>query len=263
MGKRIYFIIAVAILILFPSSIYALSSSGCTITDRNGNQITAININETIEYAVVTRNSPPAERVELVVGNKTLGKKVIQKDLGTIQPGSIIKEQFIITLPGQYYIDLSPTNLSCFKEVKVIDPNPPPPAQQSQTNSLTQSSTTTNKSQTPTNQPPKSLNEALKTILGSSPVKADTGITNLGTLVSRALNAVFMLAGLLLFVFLLIGVMQYIFAGGEKEKLGKARTRITQALIGFVIIILSFMISSFVQEVLAPKFPPVTKVTPP
>src|SRR5258708_76455 len=55
---------------------------------------------------------------------------------------------------------------------------------------------------------------------------------SLAVVLSAILSLVFSIAGILLFVFLLWGVVQYILAGGQKERMAKARARITYALIG-------------------------------
>jgi hypothetical protein len=54
--------------------------------------------------------------------------------------------------------------------------------------------------------------------------------------VRTAINLLLGFAGVLAFLFLLWGGVQWITAGGDKDALEKARTRITQALIGLSIV---------------------------
>lgn len=75
---------------------------------------------------------------------------------------------------------------------------------------------------------------------------------SLGQLVSLGLEVAFYLSGFLLFIWMTIGAIQYILAEGEKEKLAKARARITYAFIGFIVVMLAFLISQYIEDVLKP-----------
>lgn len=81
----------------------------------------------------------------------------------------------------------------------------------------------------------------------------DPRFTDLGSLVSGLLSIFFYIAGFVLISWLSWGVFQYILAGGNKEALTKARARITYALVGFLILILSFAISEYTQGILKPN----------
>lgn len=67
-------------------------------------------------------------------------------------------------------------------------------------------------------------------ILGSDPNTA------LGALFKTGINIFVIVAGITLIVYLLWGAYDWIISGGEKERLAKARSRITNALIGMVLI---------------------------
>lgn len=73
--------------------------------------------------------------------------------------------------------------------------------------------------------------------------------TNLAGLVSSALSVALSIVSVLMFVWLAWGIFQYIFAGGNKEALKKAQGRITWALVGFVITIMAYAISGFIQDI--------------
>ncbi len=75
----------------------------------------------------------------------------------------------------------------------------------------------------------------------------------LGDILSSGLNVAFTVAGFLMFIWMAVGIFQYIFAGGNKEKLAKARSRISWAIIGFIFVILSFTLSKYLQEVVTPN----------
>jgi hypothetical protein len=61
-------------------------------------------------------------------------------------------------------------------------------------------------------------------------------ITDLGLLVSRAIGVALLIAGILVFVYLVWGGIQWITSGGDKAKTEEARARISAALIGLAIV---------------------------
>src|SRR4051812_31209974 len=76
---------------------------------------------------------------------------------------------------------------------------------------------------------------------------------NLGDLLSGLFEIAILLAGFLAFIWFIWGAFQYIFAGGNKEDLGKARGRMTWAIVGLIMTILAFLIAQFVGQILQPK----------
>ncbi|MDD2822581.1 MAG: pilin [Candidatus Daviesbacteria bacterium] len=83
----------------------------------------------------------------------------------------------------------------------------------------------------------------------------------IGGFLTPLLDVVFLIASVLMFVWMVWGIMQYIFAGGEKEKLAKARSRITWAIVGFCIVLLSFTISQYAKEIFPPNSDPNSEQT--
>lgn len=79
--------------------------------------------------------------------------------------------------------------------------------------------------------------------LGISPTLA------VGTLIANALTIIFVVAALLVLAFLIMGAFQWITSGGDKDAVGKARSRITHALIGLAILALAFLITRVVGQV--------------
>ncbi len=57
-----------------------------------------------------------------------------------------------------------------------------------------------------------------------------------------------LIGGSLMFVWAIWGVFDYIKAEGNKEALAKARKKIQWAVVGFIILILSFFISDYLQS---------------
>ncbi len=72
-------------------------------------------------------------------------------------------------------------------------------------------------------------------------------VTDVGTIISGAIGAAFILAGLLVFAYMVWGGLQWITAGGDKASLESARGRITNAIIGMVIIAIAFAVVMLLQ----------------
>jgi len=65
-------------------------------------------------------------------------------------------------------------------------------------------------------------------------------------LVSFAINAVFVIAILLALIYLIWGGINWIMSGGDKEKVGAARSKIIAAIVGLILVILAYVILNFV-----------------
>lgn len=65
-------------------------------------------------------------------------------------------------------------------------------------------------------------------------------ITDLGKLISTGISVAIILAGILVFVFLVWGGLEWIMSGGDKGKVEAARNRIVNALVGLAIIAASW-----------------------
>lgn len=74
-------------------------------------------------------------------------------------------------------------------------------------------------------------------------------ITDIGTLISGAIGAAFVIAGLLVFAYLVWGGIQWITAGGDKANLESARGRISNALVGLAIIAAAYAVILLVEFV--------------
>lgn len=71
--------------------------------------------------------------------------------------------------------------------------------------------------------------------------------TSLGDLISGVLSIVMLIAGILVLLYLIWGAIQWITSGGDKGKLESARNRITQAVIGLIVLGATIAVFTLVQ----------------
>lgn len=76
------------------------------------------------------------------------------------------------------------------------------------------------------------------------------GDTDIKAFIMRIINIALAIAGLVAVLFLIIGGFRYITAAGNEEAGASAKKIITQAIIGIVIIILSFVIVRVISNAL-------------
>lgn len=82
---------------------------------------------------------------------------------------------------------------------------------------------------------------------GTNP-NADSGGTALGQLISNLVGALFIAGFLLAFMELMLGGTSWITAGGDKQKLETARDKITNAIIGIIIVGATYALTSLVAR---------------
>lgn len=82
----------------------------------------------------------------------------------------------------------------------------------------------------------------------SGPGKAVSDFTP-QALLRTGINLILITAGLITFFFLLLGGIQWITAGGDKEGTEKARKKITAALIGLAIVFSAYAIAFLVKQI--------------
>lgn len=71
----------------------------------------------------------------------------------------------------------------------------------------------------------------------------------LGDILTSAFDLVLFIAGALMFFWILWGVFHYIFAGGSKEGLAKAQSRITWAIVGFLMLLVVFALKQYLETI--------------
>lgn len=85
----------------------------------------------------------------------------------------------------------------------------------------------------------------------ASPTDSTADVATIGSLVtvfSNVIQAVTALAGIILFVMLVIGGYTFLFSGGDQKKLEKAKGTLTGAIIGLVILVSSYLILMLIQK---------------
>lgn len=73
-------------------------------------------------------------------------------------------------------------------------------------------------------------------------IQSSAGITapdNVGPLISKVLPYIFGIVGILLLIYLVLGGLQLMLSRGDPKAIAAAQAKITSALIGFVIVLLS------------------------
>jgi hypothetical protein len=85
--------------------------------------------------------------------------------------------------------------------------------------------------------------------LGRSQPAGVAQTNTVGTILSNVLLIMFVVGGLSVLVFFIWGAMDWVLAGGDKEKIGAARKKITNSLIGLALLALSYFIITVAGEV--------------
>ncbi|MBI4040143.1 hypothetical protein HY389_02205 [Candidatus Daviesbacteria bacterium] len=73
--------------------------------------------------------------------------------------------------------------------------------------------------------------------------------SSLGDLISGLARVGLYITLVLMIAWLVWGIFDYLFASGDKESLGKARARITHAIIGFLIVTLAFALTEYAKTI--------------
>lgn len=75
-------------------------------------------------------------------------------------------------------------------------------------------------------------------------------VGDLGVLIGAALAFALIIAAILAFIFLILGGLQWITSGGDKAQLEAARGKITNAIVGLIVVAASWGIMLLVQQFL-------------
>ena len=73
---------------------------------------------------------------------------------------------------------------------------------------------------------------------------------DIGDIVSELIKYLFPLAGLLVLLYLLLGGFQLMTSGGDPKKTQEAKGKITNALVGFVIVFIAYWLVQIVGTIL-------------
>ncbi|HET7098622.1 MAG TPA: hypothetical protein VFI61_00070 [Patescibacteria group bacterium] len=78
--------------------------------------------------------------------------------------------------------------------------------------------------------------------------QSEGGSQFFSTIIPNAIMLAFIIGSLVFFFMLVMGSIQWITSGGDKQKLESARGRITSALIGIVLLFASFAIIKLIEN---------------
>lgn len=84
---------------------------------------------------------------------------------------------------------------------------------------------------------------------GQFGVPAPAGSSIIGTLVKNVISLFFVFGGIATLLYFVWGAFDWIVSGGDKEKVAGARKKMTNAIIGLVLLALSYFIVGLVGEV--------------
>lgn len=80
--------------------------------------------------------------------------------------------------------------------------------------------------------------------IGNTSIKGPlVGYNNIGDIINNVVPFIMTLAGIILFFVLMWGGFDYVTSQGAPEKLKSANAKITAGVIGFVLLVLSFLIT--------------------
>lgn len=84
-----------------------------------------------------------------------------------------------------------------------------------------------------------------------APIQPSTGwFTDIGVLINSVLRVVMVIAALLVFMYLILGGIEWITSGGDKGKTEKAREKITAAIVGLIVLAAAYAILTLVLKFL-------------
>ena len=98
-----------------------------------------------------------------------------------------------------------------------------------------------------------SLSAAAKPVLAQTfefDPKGNIPFTNLGELLANALIMLFFFSAVLALIFIVVGGIQWITAGGDKIAAQSARDRITAAVVGLLIVVAAFALTLIITTVM-------------
>jgi len=84
---------------------------------------------------------------------------------------------------------------------------------------------------------------------GAFPAPKYTTNVNVGQIISDLFPIIFTVTGILLLIYLLLGGFQLMFAAGDPKKVQGAWGKITNAIIGFVIIFIAYWLTQLIGKI--------------
>lgn len=101
-------------------------------------------------------------------------------------------------------------------------------------------------------------NPVLPKSLGGNGGTIEDGGKNVGLLIGNLIGVIFIIAFITAFFYVLIGGINWVSSGGDKEKLVTARNQITHALVGLIVVGAGWAVMTLVSQFLGLDFPVMT-----
>lgn len=80
-------------------------------------------------------------------------------------------------------------------------------------------------------------------------------ISSLGEALNYLVPYIFAIAGTAVVIYFVVGALRFIFSGGDKNAIASGQQMIIHAIIGFILLILVFLVILFIPELFGlPKF---------
>jgi len=77
-----------------------------------------------------------------------------------------------------------------------------------------------------------------------------TATETLTTILSNTFGVLTLVGGMMFIIFFIMGGLQWVSSGGEKEKVEKAKKQMTNAAIGLIVVVASYSIAFIIGKVL-------------
>ncbi len=87
--------------------------------------------------------------------------------------------------------------------------------------------------------------------MGTTDITPPSKTLGFRELIGNILNGVYIIAGALAVIFLIYSGIQYITAGGDSAKATSARTGIVNAIIGIIVILLAFSVTTWAMQLVS------------
>ena len=91
--------------------------------------------------------------------------------------------------------------------------------------------------------------ETIPTTFANEP-EVPTEYQSIGGILGAILNVVFYVGIALSIIFLIIGGIKYMTAGGDETKIAGARGQITNAILGFVVVVVAFSVRAIIKNLI-------------
>lgn len=72
-------------------------------------------------------------------------------------------------------------------------------------------------------------------------------IGSISSILTNIISAIVVFSGIVLFVMLVVGGMNFLLSGGDQKKLDKAKGTVSNALLGLVFLVVSYLVLKLIQ----------------